>query len=458
MCEQFGKTILSTLLIIVMSFSFLGVAQEPSEINQQEILNYLNYNLQRSTGIGLLNLVFCLDSYDILGTEVPNRTQIVEYLNSMQTDEGTWGTGQNHYVPITAQLLMFYNRSGVKPAKSLDPFFSTVDTWEEVVDHVQTYDPGNSWGGLWGYVTCYVVYKSESPPWTNEFLNAVNSNFDTWAYYNHQRTHLIMNLFQLGALVPRIDDVVTIALNQQKEDGSWDYNSAETAFMIGSLELIRSQTTVDQSLIDTAVSRGLNFVNSCYRKIESDGVFYAGFARNSSELIPEPQPTAMGVYLLLNPGSDVWLRWFARTRIATFNVSWQGSNYRITAVSNSTITDFNFNQSLKQISFNVTGLPATVGYCNISIPKTFMWCDLPSQWNVTVNGLPINDLKTTEDANTYLHFTYNHSTHEIVIESVNVVPEFPSVMSLLPAMAIALLVVIIAKRNVSRDQEGREIA
>ena len=454
MCGQFGKTISNTFLIIVISFSFFGVIHERPEINQQEILNYLDYNLNRGTGIGLLDLVFTLDSYDILETEVPNRTEIIEYLNSMQSDEGTWGTGQNHYVPITAQILMFYNRSGVKPAKSLEPFFSTVDTWEKVVDHVQTYDPGNIWGGLWGYVTSYVVYKGESPPWTNEFLDAVNNSFDTWAYYNHQRTHLMLNLFQLGALVPRVDDVVNIALYQQKEDGSWDYNSAETAFMIGSFELARNQTTVDPSLIDSAISRGLSFIESCYIRIESAGKFYAGFASNSSELYPKPQATALGVNSLLNPESGVWLRWFARERIYTFNVSWQDSNYTITAASNSTVTNFNFNHSLKQISFNVTGLPATIGYCNISIPKTFMWCDYLTQWNVTVNGSPISNLEATEDTNTHLYFAYNHSGHEVIIKSVNVVPEFPSAATLLPIMMIILLVATIAKRRCMRDQKG----
>lgn len=448
---RFKTTILNMSLIIVLIISFFRVTYVDSEANQEEILNYLDYNLKRGEEIGLLDLVFTLDSYDILEIPVPNRTQITEYLDGIQSSEGTWATGQNHYVPITAQVLMFYNRSGVKPAKSLEPFFSTIDTWEKVVNHLQTYNSGNIWGGLWGYVTSYVVYKAESPPWTNEFLDAVNSSFDTWAYSNHQRTHLLMNLFQLGVLVPRINDVVNIALYQQKEDGSWDYNSAETVFMIGSFELIRNQTTVDQSLIDSAISRGLNYTEGCYRRIESGGEFYAGFALNSSELYPKPQTTALGVYSLLNPESDVWLRWLARVRTCTFDVLWQGENYTIVAVSNSTVTNFNFNHSLKQISFNVTGLPATMGYCNISIPKTFMWCDSPSQWNVTVNGFLINDLKTTEDTNTYLYFTYNHSANEVIIKSVNVVPEFPSVATLLPIMIIILLGAVIAKRRLKRD-------
>jgi hypothetical protein len=451
MLGRFEKTILSALLVVVLSFSFFKVVHVNSEINQQEILNYLDYNLNRGENIGLLDFVFTLDSYDVLGVAVPYRTQIIEYLDSMQSSDGTWATGQNHYVPITAQVLMFYNRSGVRPAKSLEPFFSTIDTWQKVVNHVQIYDPDNVWGGLWGYVTSYVVYKGERPPWTNEFLDAVNSSFDTWANSNHQRTHLMMNLFQLGALVPRINDVVNIALYQQNGDGSWDDDSAETAFMIGTFELIRKQTTIDQSLIDSAISRGLIFLESCYRRIESGGKFYGGFASNSSELNLKPQATALGAYSLLNPESNVWLRWFARMRTYTFDVSWQASNYTIIAVSNSTVTNLSFNYSQKQLSFNVTGLPATTGYCNISIPKTFMWCDSPSQWNVTVNGSPINSLKTAEDTNTYLYFTYDHSAHEVIIKSVYAIPEFPSALTLLPIMLIILLGVVIATKRPPRD-------
>ena len=127
-----------------------------TENNREHILNYLDYNLEHGANIGLGNLVFTLDSYELLGVEAPNKTQIINYLNSLQSDEGTGLKGQRHYVPITAQVLMFYNRSGVRPPKSLDTFFSTVDTWEEVNAHVNKYEYDlvdwggvNYWGGLW---------------------------------------------------------------------------------------------------------------------------------------------------------------------------------------------------------------------------------------------------------------------------------------------------------------------
>jgi hypothetical protein len=150
--------------------------------------------------LGLSDFIFTLDSYDIIERAVPDRTQTIAYLNSVQSAEGTWATGQNHYVPITAQILMFLKRSGVQPEKSLDIFFSTVDTWEKVNIHVQTYVPQNYWGGLWGFLSCYVVYKCESPPWAQDFLYEADEKFDTWAYSAHQRTHLILNFIQLQYL------------------------------------------------------------------------------------------------------------------------------------------------------------------------------------------------------------------------------------------------------------------
>jgi hypothetical protein len=73
---------------------------------------------------------------------------------------------------------------------------------------------------------------------------------------------------------------------------------------------------------------------------------------------------------------------------------------------------------------------------------------------VTVNGSPISNLEATEDTNTHLYFAYNHSGHEVIIKSVNVVPEFPSAVTLLPIMIIILLVAAIAKRRRMRDQKG----
>jgi len=284
------------------------------EINKNYILNYLNYSLYHPSDT--LNFIFTLDSYEILNEPIPNKAQVIEYLNSLQSDEGTWNTGKYHYVPTTASVLMFYNRSGVRPPKSLDPFFSTVDTWEKVNAHVNIYDGDNYWGGLWGYVTSYVVYKHEAPPWTPEFLNELNTKFDSWANYSHQRTHLVGSLYMLGLPIPRVDEVVTITLQQQKGDGSWEFHEPETVFNIDVLGLLRNQTTVDKTLIDSAIAKGIEYVKKCYRTVDVDGKTYGLFVKNSTLICSSScltssfsWYTAQGIFAVLNPTSDIWTRW-----------------------------------------------------------------------------------------------------------------------------------------------------
>jgi len=335
----------------------------------------------------------------------------------------------------------------------LDPFFSTVDTWQEVTTHLTTYNVGNYWGGLWGYVTCYVVYKGESPPWTQEFLDAASENFVTWAYSNHQRTHLIMNLFQLGKPVPRVNEVVNITLQQQALDGSWDGGEAETVFMIGALEIIRDQTTVNKTSINSAISKGLHFVQECYKRVEYQGKMYAGFVSNPSQQIPIQRETALGLYALLNPESDVWLRWVAPHALYRFYASPNDLNYTIALASNSSVSDFGVNYALAQLSFKVSGLPTKMGYCNISIPKSFMWCDSSSQWNVTVDGSPPNHLIVTENnTHTSFYLTYNFSSTLIIsIKGVYIVPEFPLFLSFFfTAIIVTLISVILVKTRLRR--------
>lgn len=56
----------------------------------------------------------------------------------------------------------------------------------------------------------------------------------------------------------------------------------------------------------------------------------------------------------------------------TFNVgTWNGVAYSVDTVSNSTITNLNFNPyatPYPTLSFNVTGMSGTVGFCRVAIP------------------------------------------------------------------------------------------
>jgi len=294
-----------------------------SGVNRNYILNYLNESFYRYLGSDVFALTWVVDSYDILGVSPPDRNSVIKFFDSRQNQtDGTWFSRTNHYVPITAQVLMLYNRSGVKPAKSLDTFFSRIDTWDKVKTEVQTYDAGNYWGGIWGYVQTYVVYKGQAPPWTNEFLNEVNTKFDSWAYDSHQRTHLAMNLYALNLPMPRVDEVVLATLNDQGPDGNWSWsgskwNLRETVFNIFMLGMIRDQTTVDKSLIDSAIARGTEYVKSCYNTTDVNGKTSGFFYPYLGSTYADPAATSLGTLTFLNPQSDIWTRWIVPSQKTT---------------------------------------------------------------------------------------------------------------------------------------------
>jgi len=123
-----------------------------------------------------------------------------------------------------------------------------------------------------------------------------------------------------------------------------------------------------------------------------------------------------------------------------------GYTFNITIASNSTISNFNFNESLKQVSFNVTGPTDKTGYCNVTIPDDLLW----GEFSVYKNGsLLMKDVDYTQTHNgTHYTFyiTYNHSTHTIEIISTEAVSEFPFIL-ILPLFMIATLAVVIAFRR-----------
>jgi hypothetical protein len=135
---------------------------------------------------------------------------------------------------------------------------------------------------------------------------------------------------------------------------------------------------------------------------------------------------------------------------ASFNIVWNNQTYSVDVISNSSISDFSFNQGASTLSFNVTGTSGTMGFCRVAIPKTLMWCANPGDWIVTVNGtqvLPPN-LNITTDANcTYVHFSYHHSTEAVQIQSTGVIPEFQPLMLLPLFMMITLLTATVSKKK-----------
>jgi hypothetical protein len=136
--------------------------------------------------------------------------------------------------------------------------------------------------------------------------------------------------------------------------------------------------------------------------------------------------------------------------VADHTIQVDGRVFHVVTESNATVSDLVLDQS--QIKFNVSGESGTVGYFNVTIPKSLMNCTELDDWTVWVNGtqlLPPDFSTPTENAtDTFMHFTYTfESTLQVTIKGTSVVPEFPSPTILPLAIATTLLAVILCKKG-----------
>ena len=114
----------------------------------------------------------------------------------------------------------------------------------------------------------------------------------------------------------------------------------------------------------------------------------------------------------------------AEPQVTHHAVTYNGNDYKITTVSNSTIYAFQvFKDSNIEISFNVTGPPGTSGFCYVTIP-TELWS---GSFTVTIgnNKYTISDPPRYEN-NILFNLTYDHpnqvkitSTHSFPTWDIN---------------------------------------
>jgi hypothetical protein len=82
-------------------------------------------------------------------------------------------------------------------------------------------------------------------------------------------------------------------------------------------------------------------------------------------------------------------------------------------ISNSTITELTFNSTSKTLTFTVSGPTGTKGYINLTISKTLI--EDISGLTIYLDENPIDYTTASTDYFWLIHFTYNHSTHKVVI-------------------------------------------
>jgi hypothetical protein len=129
-----------------------------------------------------------------------------------------------------------------------------------------------------------------------------------------------------------------------------------------------------------------------------------------------------------------------------FNISVESQSYNITAVSNSTLSEFSFNQTSKEVRFNVEGLPGTTGLCNVTIPNSLMYGTFSVFMDDVLLVKDVDYLESYNGTHYLFQIFYNHSIHTISIISSEVIQEFTSWIILTILLVVSLLGVIIRKK------------
>lgn len=134
--------------------------------------------------------------------------------------------------------------------------------------------------------------------------------------------------------------------------------------------------------------------------------------------------------------------------IQTFDAgTWQNETRKVEIISNSSLSNFNFSQIAETLSFNVTGLEGTNGFCRITIPNIIIHDLWTSDLTVQVNGQPQPFRNWTDTQNTYIYVNYTHSTKEIII-----IPENPTAVITAITLTTTILTTIVTRKIGNKRQ------
>jgi lysylphosphatidylglycerol synthetase-like protein (DUF2156 family) len=129
--------------------------------------------------------------------------------------------------------------------------------------------------------------------------------------------------------------------------------------------------------------------------------------------------------------------------------------YVFSVVSNSTIFELAFNSSSRVLSFTIDGPSGTTGYANVTISKDLI--GETAGLKVYLDGNQINCTAASRDADWLLHFLYQHSLHNVMVNlgsAPQVFIETPLGMATLVGFIaiITIVVVFIAYRKLKQPR------
>lgn len=196
---------------------------------------------------------------------------------------------------------------------------------------------------------------------------------------------------------------------------------------------------------------GVDYFHNDY---PSGGNYWSGYSAMDLKFGPDQNETGSdGILDEGYPNSDYpWDNYPLAHPLTSFNVPVDNQSFLVQVSTNVTVTACSLNISEKSLNLFANGSLDTSYACRVAIPKVLLSCENLTYWNILIyysdsswqrlSYLPLDDAE-----NTYLFFSYNHTTAEarIEIKGTTVVPEFS--WPTMPIVLIILtLIIVIAKK------------
>lgn len=133
-----------------------------------------------------------------------------------------------------------------------------------------------------------------------------------------------------------------------------------------------------------------------------------------------------------------------------FSIFWENEAFPASLVSNSTVSAFAFDQTDKEIAFDVTGPANSTGHFTVSIPKAL----LSGSWTILLDGTDVTAKAAITENQTYttIYLSYGHSTHNVQIIGTNVIPEYLAASTLLLILLTLPPPILVAKKRKKNQQ------
>ena len=196
-----------------------------------------------------------------------------------------------------------------------------------------------------------------------------------------------------------------------------------------------NETDISQApiLLSYSVNGGKSWIDLTLVQTGSDGSYYA-----------EWQPSVTGYYSLkaVYEGNK---NYSDTSAIVNFAVEPFQEQNVFSASSNSTLTEFSFNSTSKELTFSVSGDEGTRGYVDVNIPKSLV-SDI-SDVKVYLDDEQIEYSSQSQGNGWLLHFTYHHSTHLVNISldsSSSLLPAQTSGLGLVEIVILAVMCILVA--------------